>query len=389
VKVLLVSHTCQSRTEGQPKAYELARLGIELCVVVPRKWMHYGQWRAAQVPENAPFRFEVLDAKWPSCGPAQSYLHFYPGMGALLREFKPDVIDLWEEPWSLVSLHTLRLRNRLCPNVPLISETEQNIDKTLPPPFEPIRSRVLKGANFVVGRNEQSLEIVARKGFSGPSRVVPNAVDAQLFHPLSSQERAQQRDKLGWGAGEFWCGYVGRLVEEKGIADLLDALALCDARVRAVVVGDGPFKANLEAQIEKLGLKERVQLRAGVPSHELAPLMGALDALVLPSRTTASWKEQFGRVLIEANACGVAAIGSNSGAIPDVVGTGGRIFPEGEAPALAHILDDLAHHPEEARRMGQEGHRVVLERYTWARVAQAMKGIYEELLATKANAAPS
>ncbi len=383
MKVLLVSHTCQSRTEGQPKAFELARLGIELCVVVPRRWMHYGQWREAQVPENPPFRFEVLDAKWPWCGPAQSYLHFYPGMRTLLREFKPDVIDLWEEPWSLVSLHTLRLRDRLCPRVPVVSETEQNIDKRLPPPFEPIRSRVLKRADFVIGRNAQSLEIVARKGFASSSRVVPNAVDAELFHPLTPQEREDKRDQLGWAGNEFWCGYVGRLVEEKGIADLLDALALCAPAVHAVIVGDGPFKGELEAQIERLGLKERVQLRAGVPPRELAPLMGALDALVLPSRTTARWKEQFGRVLIEANACGVAAVGSDSGAIPDVVGTGGRIFPEADAPSLAKILDDLAHHPDEARRMGAEGRRTVLERYTWARVAEAMKGIYEELLAAR------
>ncbi|RYX82738.1 glycosyltransferase family 4 protein [bacterium] len=383
MKVLLVSHTCQSRTEGQPKAFELARLGIELCVVVPRKWMHYGQWRESQVPENAPFRYEVLDAKWPWCGPAQSYLHFYPGMGALLREFKPDVIDLWEEPWGLVSLHTLRLRNRLCPNVPLVSETEQNIDKRLPPPFEPMRSRVLKGADFVVGRNAQSLEIVKRKGYAGPSRVVPNAVDAELFHPLTAQERQAKRAALGWGEGEFWCGYVGRLVEEKGIADLIDALALCDSSVRVALVGDGPFKGELEAQIERLALKDRVQFRAGVPAAELAPIMASLDALVLPSRTTASWKEQFGRVLIEANACGVAAVGSDSGAIPDVVGSGGRIFPECNPQALAKVLDELAANPAEARRMGEEGRRVVLERYTWARVAEAMKGIYEELLAAK------
>ena len=384
MKVLLVSHTCQSRTEGQPKAFELAKLGIELCVVVPRQWMHYGQWRAAQVPDHAPFRFEVLDAKWAWCGPAQSYLHFYPGLGALISEFKPDVIDLWEEPWSLVSLRTLKLREQLCPNVPVVSETEQNIDKTLPPPFEPIRSRVLKKADFVVGRNEESLKIVARKGFRGQSRVVPNAVDAELFRPLSREERQQQRTQLGWGEDEFWCGYVGRLVPEKGIDDLLDAVALCDDNVRVVIVGDGPHKVELESRIERLEIGERVQMRSGVPPRELAPLMGALDALVLPSRTTARWKEQFGRVLIEANACGVAAVGSDSGAIPDVIGQGGRVFPEGKASALADILNDLAREPETARSMGEEGRRVVLERYTWARVAEAMKGIYEELLANKA-----
>jgi len=379
VKVLLVSHTCQSRTEGQPKAWELARAGVELCVLTPQKWMHYGQWREAQRPDNAPFRFDILQAKWAWCGPAQSYLHFYPGLAALLRDFRPDVIDLWEEPWSLVSLHTLRLRDRICPEVPVVSETEQNIDKTLPPPFEPIRARVLKRANFVVGRNAQSLDIVRRKGFSGPSRVVPNAVDAQLFHPLSPDEREAKRAQLSWKNDEFWCGYIGRLVEEKGIKDLLNAVALCDENVRCVVVGDGPQKAELESQIEQLNLKDRVQLRGALPPAELAPLMAALNALVLPSRTTARWKEQFGRVLIEANACGVPAVGSNSGAIPDVVGVGGKIFPESDEKALSMVLNELARHPETARQMGEEGRRVVLERYTWTRVAEQMKAIYDEL----------
>ena len=379
MKVLLVSHTCQSRTEGQPKAWELSRAGVELCVLTPQKWMHYGQWREAERPENAPFRFEVLPASWTWCGPAQSYLHFYPGLAALLRDFQPDVIDLWEEPWSLVSLQALRLRDRICPGVPVVSETEQNIDKTLPPPFEPIRARVLKSANFVVGRNAQSLDIVARKGFSGPSRVVPNAVDALLFHPLPTDERATKRAHLGWKNGEFWCGYVGRLVEEKGIKDLLGAIALCDENVRCVIVGDGPQKAELELQIGQLGIHNRVQLRGALPPSELAPLMAALDALVLPSRTTPRWKEQFGRVLIEANACGVLAVGSDSGAIPDVVGSGGKIFPEGDEQALSAVLNELSRNPETARRMGEEGRRVVLERYTWRRVAEQMKAIYDEL----------
>ncbi len=379
MKVLLVSHTCQSRTEGQPKAVELARAGVELCVLTPEKWMHYGKWRGADVPESAPFRLEVQPVKMAWCGPAQSYLHFYPGMAALLREFRPDVIDLWEEPWSFVSLHTLRMRAKVCPRVPVVCETEQNIDKTLPPPFEPMRAQVLRRADFVVGRSFEALEIVRRKGYTGPARVVPNAVDADLFRPLPPDERVAKRAELGWGEGEFWCGYIGRLVEEKGIADLLDALALCDASVRCAIVGSGEFLPALEAQIERLGLSARVQLRAALPLPELAPLMGALDALVLPSRTTARWKEQFGRVLIEANACGVPAIGSDSGAIPDVVGEGGQIFPEGDARALAEILNGWARDPSQGRLRGEAGRRAVLAGYTWTRVAEGMKAIYSQL----------
>lgn len=380
MKVLLISHTCQSRTEGQPKAVELARLGVDLRVVVPRRWKHYGRWRAPDRPiEGGGFRLVPLTTRLAWCGPAQSYLHFYPGLGRVIREFGPDIIDLWEEPWSAVSLQACLLREKLCPTAAIVSETEQNIDKRLPPPFEPMRSQVLRRADWVVGRNSESLDIVARKGFAGRSRVVPNAVDAEVFRPLSPQERSARRGELGWREKEFVAGYIGRLVEEKGLADFVEAVALSCPRVRAVLVGEGPFEGALREQIARLGLAGRVEILPARPPQRLAPLMGALDVLVLPSRTTARWKEQFGRVLIEAGACAVPVIGSDSGAIPDVVGAAGRVFPEGNASELARHLDELCGAPGEARALGLAGWRAVEERYTWARVAQAMLAIYREL----------
>jgi glycosyltransferase involved in cell wall biosynthesis len=397
VKVLLLSHTCQSRNEGQPKAVELARLGIEILVVVPRRWNEYGRWRGPDSPcaqslqnhgddessgsdgHSGRFRLVPLSVKLPWCGPIQSYAHFYPGLGRIIGAFEPDVIDVWEEPWSLVSLQTALLRERLCPRTPLVSETEQNIEKTLPPPFEFFRSQVLKRADLVVGRSLEATEIVRRKGFQGPTRVVPNAVDAHRFHPLSAAEKAKTRAALGWQPEDHVCGYIGRLVEEKGLADLVEALAGCSARTRLVMVGNGPFEAALRAQIAALKLESRVELLPARRQDQLAPLMAALDVLVLPSRTTPRWKEQFGRVIIEAQACGVPVVGSSSGAIPDVVGDAGLIFPEGDASELAAHLDFLASHPEAARQMGERGREIVEEKYTWRRVAQAMAEIYFQL----------
>lgn len=390
MKVLLISHTCQSRSEGQPKAVELARLGVDLTVVVPRRWKHYGAWRAAQSPiEDAGFHWKPMTVRLPWSGPAQSYLHFYPGLPALLLRMQPDVIDLWEEPWSLVSAQACWLRDRFCPAARIVSETEQNVDKQLVPPFEGFRKGVLHRADWVVGRSQQAIEIVRRKGYDGPARVVPNAVDADLFDVPAPAARAQTRAELGWG--EAWvCGYVGRLVEEKGLHDFIAALAQIPASAhraphRAVLVGDGPLEAPLRAQIAELGLGERVQLLPARPARELATVMGALDALVLPSRTTARWKEQFGRVLIEAGACGVPVVGSDSGAIPDVVGEAGLIFPEGDATALAQKLEWLADHPDQARAMGARGRQIVEQKYTWARVAQQMAQIYREAMDTPAR----
>jgi glycosyltransferase involved in cell wall biosynthesis len=184
MRVLLVSHTCQSPTEGQPRAERLGRIpDLELRVLSPDRWLHYGKLRQPHVPQDASFGYEVGQVMWPWVGPAQYYLHWYPRLATLLKEFRPDIIDLWEEPWGLVSAHACLLRNRLLPQTRIVSETEQNINKSLPLPFERMRSYTLRNANFAVGRNSEAIEVLRSKGYNGPAEVVPNAVDAELFRP--------------------------------------------------------------------------------------------------------------------------------------------------------------------------------------------------------------
>ena len=240
MRVLLISHTCQSRREGQPKAAFLSRLpGVELCVFVPDRWFEYNQWREAQTPLESSYEFEIGQVRWPWAGPAQWYLHWYPELAKTIKEFQPDIIDLWEEPWGLVSAHAVWLRNHLVPHAKLISETEQNIAKTLPPPFEWFRAYTLKNADFVVGRSTEAIENIRAKGYAGPAASVPNAVDANLFRPL---DRAECRRALGFNG--FVAGYVGRLVEEKGLADLVTALPHCPPELNLVFCRLRPVRSG-------------------------------------------------------------------------------------------------------------------------------------------------
>jgi glycosyltransferase involved in cell wall biosynthesis len=376
MRVLLISHTCQSRTEGQPKAERLARIpGVDLRVLVPDRWLHYGSWRAAQAPEDGAFTYEIGRVAWPWTGPAQCYLHWYPRLGELLRSFKPDIIDLWEEPWGLVSAHACRLRERLLPGARIITETEQNIDKRLPPPFEQFRAYTLRHADFAIGRNTEALALLRAKGYRGPAEVVPNAVDAQLFRPLDRETARRSLDVDG-----FVAGYVGRLVEEKGLMDLVDALAFCPERVQLLFVGSGPLQSKLERRAEELNRTRQVRFLAALPLERLPSVMNALDVLVLPSRTTPRWKEQFGRVIIEAQACGIPVIGSDSGAIPEVVGQAGHIVQERSPRALGRAIRQLAANPDECARLGALGRVQVETHFTWERVAERMHCIYERLL---------
>jgi glycosyltransferase involved in cell wall biosynthesis len=246
-------------------------------------------------------------------------------------------------------------------------------------PFERMRRYVLRHADFVVGRSRDAIDIVRAKGYLGPSQVVPNAVDIELFRPLN---REASRKRLG--VDGFVVGYIGRLVPRKGISDLLEALARCPSKINVVLAGDGPMEAEIRQLSQSLRVSHRIRLLGARPLDELPGLMAALDVLALPSRTVPSWKEQFGRVIIEAHACGIPVIGSSSGAIPDVVGSGGLIFPEGDPAALASAIIRLASDEAERQSMGRAGRDQVLKAYTWECVANQMHQIYRLVIAAPA-----
>ena len=372
MRVLLISHTCQSQTEGQPKALELAaRLDGELAVLVPERWKHYGKWRGAEIRADANYRYLVEKAAWPWSGPGQFYLHWYPRLASLLKKFQPDVIDIWEEPWSLVSAQVCWLRNLILPQARIIFETEQNLHRAYPPPFGNFRSYTLRHADFSVCRSAEALQVIRSQGYQGEAEVVPNAVDHRLFHP---QDREDCKTALGLHG--FVIGYVGRLVERKGLMDLVNALPWSPPHVTLLFAGAGDYATPLHQRIHELGLASRVRFLPERPLETLPLLMNAIDALALPSWTVPSWKEQFGRVIIEAHACSTPVIGSCSGAIPDVIGEGGIVFPERNPAAIAAAITELCENPARCRTLGESGRRQVLEKYTWGAVAEQMHGIY-------------
>ena len=387
MKVLLISHTCQSRREGQPRAHELARLpGIELKLLIPQRFNHFGPWREAEPPQEAAFSCHIDRVAWPWLGPAQNYLHWYPALPQILREFQPDIIDLWEEHWSLVSAQVCWLRNRLAPRAKIVAETEQNLHKNLPPPFETLRSYVLKNADYCIGRSDEAVEVLKAKGFNGPAQAVPNAVDNELFTPLDRAScRAELIRETPWDGGFTLLGYIGRLVAEKGLLDMVEALPHTPGDIRLLFVGEGPLKEMLLQRAAQIHMEHRVCVLPFRPLSELPTIMNALDALVLPSHTTPRWKEQFGRVIIEAHACATPVIGSDSGAIPAVIGRGGLIFPEGDIHALSKAMSEIAAHPQAALAMGERGRQQVEAHYTWTRVAQKMHAVYLQVAEEKSE----
>jgi len=366
IRVLLIGHQFQVPTEGQAKAAALAGFAdIDLHVLAPSLYREGEvRWRRPVAPVQAGYQFQVSPVSLPWGGPAKWYLQWYPTLAKTLSTLRPDVIDIWEEPWNLLSAQVCRLRDKLLPSAKIISETEQNISKALPPPFEWFRGFTLRKADFLVGRNTEAVAVARSKGFRGPATVVGNGVDTELFSPAVKAEPEMRVGERG-----FRIGYAGRLVEEKGLDVLLEAVESLPAPRSLVLSGQGPC-------LQKMLRLPFVQWVGNVPREELPAFYRGLDALVLPSRTTPSWKEQFGRVLVEAQACGVPVVGSSSGAIPEVIGDAGIIFPEGNAAYLAVALQRLRADAVLQRSFARKGRERACQHYGWNAIAAQMRQIY-------------
>lgn len=185
--------------------------------------------------------------------------------------------------------------------------------------------------------------------------------------------------------GRFTVLFVGRLVERKGVRVLLDALAQPGAlqACRAVIVGDGPERGDLEAYAAALGVGERVSFRGRISAAELAQAYATAQAFVLPAVLDQRGDtEGLGVVLLEAMSYGVPVVASRIGGITDIVedGNTGLLVAPGDARQLAAAVQRLAEDVTLARRLGEAGRRLVQERFSWEALAARWEEVYRQVV---------
>lgn len=337
---------------------------IDLLAVVPRSWRDERGELALERVYTSGYRLEVLPLRFNG----NYHLHLYDGLGAVMRAFRPDVVHIDEEPYNAATWQALIHARRVGAKTLFFSW--QNLLRRYPPPFGWGEQWTLRRVDYALFGTESARQVYAVKGYRGPSAVIPQfGTDAALFAPPD----APRPDR------PFTIGYFGRLVAEKGLDDLLAACARLSGDWELRLVGGGPLRATLEAQAAALGIGPRVTFVGQVASTAMPDEYRRLDAFALPSRTRPNWKEQFGRVLIEAMASSVPVIGSDSGAIPGVIGDGGLVFPEGDVDALAAHLAALQASPEQRVSLGARGRKRVLAHFTHERIAAETVEVYRSL----------
>jgi len=203
------------------------------------------------------------------------------------------------------------------------------------------------------------------------------AVDLDAFKPLAPERKQTVARDLGLRPPIV--AYVGRLTRAKGIDLLMRAMDIVGSSTpwSLLVMGAGPMEGDLRKWIAARGWIDRVQIRL-VPHRDVPAYLGAADLLLAPSQTGPRWREQFGRMVIEAFACGVPVLGSDSGEIPYVIGDAGKVLPEDDADAWGHAIVEMLGSAELRAEMGRRGFDRV-RAYSVAAVARQYKAYYRDL----------
>ncbi|HEY80286.1 MAG TPA: glycosyltransferase family 4 protein [Anaerolineae bacterium] len=365
MRVVMISKACIVGAY-QKKLEALAREpDIQLTVLTPPSWKDDRGEQPLERAFTQGYELRVTPIRFNG----HFHFHHYPRLAAELDELQPDLLHIDEEPYNLATRKAMGLAVKR--RIPALFFTWQNIHRRYPFPFGGWERYNYRHARWAIAGNHDAAAVLRAKGYAGPIAVIPQfGVDPELFAP-SDDPRPDR---------PFTIGYAGGLVQAKGVDVLLRACARLPKPWELRLAGTGPEEARLRDLAQTLGIREQVRWLGKLPSLAMPDFLRDLDALALPSRTTPNWKEQFGRVLVEAMACETSVIGSDSGEIPHVIGEAGLIFPEDDVDALAAHLRRLQSDETLRQALGQRGRRRVLARFTQAQIAQATAAVYRQIL---------
>jgi glycosyltransferase involved in cell wall biosynthesis len=390
MKLLVVGHTYIT-SYAQQKYVEMKRLSpdMELKILTPRKINGLFRTYEREIASGLTAT-EVMNVRDLWLGSHMSYVFDPWCLARVLKHFQPDRVHIEEDPYSAVGIETVFLARIFSPSAKLSFFIWDNIWRMPGFPLNIIKKIMnkysLDKADLVVcGNREGELILREKKDYKGVVAVMPQI--GLSPHLYDGVRKNKLKNTINNVTAVPVIGFAGRLIPEKGIIQLLEALEpLVNTSWNLVLLGSGPLGGEIHDKWQnKYG--DRLILRAAVPHAEVGSYLRELDIFVLPSCTTAKWKEQFGLVLAEAMLSGVACIGSSSGAIPDVIGPGGLIFKENDIKGLTLLLKSLIDDPELRQSLGAKGKQFAEERYTHCAVAKGYLNIFTKASPKVCNSA--
>ena len=360
MRIMVVSHSSVVGTYRGKLREWVEQSDVDVDLVVPPAWPENNQWVTAEAEASSPYRFTIVPAY--RLGRVASYF-FHPLVFLkTVRHVRPDIVYAEEEPWSLAAWQSMHAARSV--NARFMFFTWENLLRRYKWVSRKILRSVMDGANAAVAGNSDAVRVLTGRGFAKPIKHLPQyGIDlsdsnGKASVPIAGIERLP-RPRIA---------FVGRLEKEKGVHVLLRAAAGLKGQWSLIILGNGEERNPLYMSVREIGIEDRVVFLDGIPHRDVPGVMAGVDILVLPSITTDTWKEQFGRVLVEGMAAGVSVVGSDSGAIPEVVDDAGIVFPEGDSSALRTVLQRLIDSDETRRSYSLRG-KVRAEQYGNRRIA--------------------
>jgi glycosyltransferase involved in cell wall biosynthesis len=368
MKILYVGHTYTVRA-NQAKIAALARQpGVKITLVTPHAWK-------GPLYENQTDLFDSSIAPHVDHKIVRAYgigkegaYFFSPKIFSIIAKVRPDVVHVEQGAYAVVYTQILLALKLFSPDSRALFFTWWNL------PYEPRGLKRwterfnLKHSAAAIAGNAAAKEILRTHGFSGPVSVLP-----QLGIDIPADIRTPSRHEV------FMVGYAGRISMEKGVLDLVRAVAQMEqAKKRLYFIGNGDILSDVKREAAYLGVE--LEHRAAVRNDELIEHFSKMDVLVLPSRSTPQWVEQFGHILLEAMAAGLPVVGSSSGEIPNVIGEAGLVFEEGNIAELTGVLDRLATNEEKRQELAGLGYKRIKSFFTHDLIAQKQVELYNSIL---------
>jgi glycosyltransferase involved in cell wall biosynthesis len=361
-------------------AHEMARAGKgrwEVTAAAP-VWFHGGNDpRPVPLERNGPEPCSLVPVRAYLTSKVHCFV-YGGGLRGLLRQ-DWDLVHCWEEPYVAAGgqVHWWARRR-----VPVVFWTAQNLPRRYPPPFNLIERYCLGRCAGWMACGQSVAQTLLGRGYDRkPHRILPLGVDTNCFRP-DPAARAAVRRSLDWDDdGPPVVGYLGRFVPEKGVELLTRVLDRLSVPWRALLVGAGPLEGALRSWAARHG--DRARVCTGVTHDDVPRHLCAMDVLCSPSQTTPHWREQFGHMLVEAFACGVPVVGSDSGEIPHVIGDAGVVVGEADEAGWQRALAALLDSPGRRAALSAYGLDRARGHYAWPVIARQYLDFFEDILDTR------
>jgi L-malate glycosyltransferase len=374
IKVLLVYHGAALKPSRMIFDAIANYPEIQLRVLAPKKAFNPMRQKFLEITEPNVGDYElvtgkIFNSKKSLGGP------YLSGLLREMKQFRPEVIHIFNEAKSDIVFQALLYRNWFHRRAKVLFFGFENIIQ--PPTSVMGRWKWKYICKYIDGgayANSEGMNKLFELGLPKSNvHLTYWGIPLTQFRPQRNEEF---RKKLGVN-DKFLVGYVGRITQDKGIWTILHAMKYVPQNVECLIVGDGPWSKIFQEKRSAYNLEDRIHWIKRVDDFDVPLYLNAMDAFVLASEETEHWKEQFGRVLAEAMACGLPVIATDSGAIPEVVGDAGMIFHEKDPAALASAILDLYEHPQTRQNFADKGIKRSNELFSCDAFASRLINIYK------------